>query len=385
MHGGALTGSAVAPARFELLATDPAGARRGRLHLPHGPVETPVFMPVGTAGTVKGMDRVDLEETLDIRILLGNTYHLFLRPGHALIRARGGLHRFMSWPRNILTDSGGFQVFSLAERRKITEEGVAFASHLDGARHLLTPELSMEIQLALGSDVIMAFDECPAADASKAYLEASLDRTTRWLDRCVTAWRAGEGDGSLFGIVQGAHDPALRRRHAEEVCARDLPGYAIGGLSVGETRDLMWEYAGFTAGLLPADRPRYLMGVGTPEDLVRCIGLGVDMFDCVLPTRTARNGLLFTSRGRLVIRNARYAEDERPPDEACACPVCRTYSRAYLRHLFRSGELTGLRLNTLHNLWFYDRLVRQARAAIEAGEYAAFAAAFLDAYAAGPD
>lgn len=369
-------------APFELLATDPSGARRGRLTLPHGEVETPVFMPVGTAGSVKGLDREDLLEVLDVRILLGNTYHLYLRPGHRLIEAQGGLHAFMSWPKNVLTDSGGFQVFSLAERRKITEEGVAFSSHLDGARHLLTPETSMEIQRALGSDVAMAFDECPPAGASRDYLEASLDRTTRWLDRCVAAW---DGPGRLFGIVQGGHDEALRRRHVEEVCARDLPGYAIGGLSVGESRELMWRFAAFTAELLPEARPRYLMGVGSPEDLIRCVGSGVDMFDCVLPTRTARNGLLFTSRGRLTIRNARYADDGRPPDPDCACPVCRTYSRAYLRHLFRAGEITGLRLNTLHNLAFYGTLMGRARAAIEAGTYEAFARAFLDAYAAGPD
>ncbi|MHB8872808.1 MAG: tRNA guanosine(34) transglycosylase Tgt [Myxococcaceae bacterium] len=362
------------PVRFELLHQDArSGARRGRLHTPHGVVETPVFMPVGTAGAVKAMAPDDLER-LGAGIILGNTYHLMLRPGAELVGALGGLHRFISWDKPMLTDSGGFQVFSLAQKRKITEEGAAFQSHLDGSHRLLTPESAVEIQETLGADVIMAFDECPPALADRAYFEASLARTTRWLHRCVKAWSRGRS--SLFGIVQGGLSLELRRRHAEEVCAVDLPGYALGGYSVGEEPAAMHDGVAHTAPMLPRDKPRYLMGVGTPLDLVTCVGAGVDMFDCVLPTRTARNGLLYTSQGRVVIKNARFARDEGPVDPSCGCYTCRTFSRAYLRHLFVAKELTAMRLNTLHNLHYFLGLMAQARKAIEEDRYEGFEAAF---------
>jgi queuine tRNA-ribosyltransferase len=359
---------------FELLHRDGGtAARRGRLQTPHGKVETPCFMPVGTAGSVKSMGPDDLL-ALDAEIILGNTYHLMLRPGEERVERLGGLHRFMAWERPILTDSGGFQVFSLAQKRRITEEGAEFQSHLDGARQLLTPERSVAIQEALGADVIMAFDECPPALSDRAYFETSLARTTRWLKRCAGAWRR-EGS-SLFGIVQGGLHDDLRRRHAEEVCEVDLPGYALGGYSVGEEPAAMHDGVARSAPLLPEGKPRYLMGVGTPLDLVECIGHGVDMFDCVLPTRCARNGLLFTSEGRVVIKNARYADDPGPLDAACRCFTCQTFSRAYLRHLFVAKELLAMRLNTLHNLHFYLSLMRQAREAIEQDRYRDFAARF---------
>jgi queuine tRNA-ribosyltransferase len=377
--------------RFEVLATDGA-ARRGRLATPRGEVETPVFMPVGTAATVKTLEPRDLE-ALGAHILLANTYHLFLRPGHERVRRLGGLHRFMAWPRAILTDSGGFQVFSLGEGGEgregngpglveIAEEGVTFRSHLDGSRHFLSPERAIEVQGALGADVIMAFDECPPALADRAYHEASLARTQRWLVRCRDAWRrlpdaeAAGGEAAslpaLFGIAQGGLFPDLRARAIEEAAALDLPGYALGGYAVGESRERTWEGVARDAPRLPAGKPRYLMGVGTPEDLLAGIAAGVDMFDCVLPTRTARNGLLFTSRGKVVVKNARHADDEGPADPACGCYTCRTFSRAYLRHLFKSGEILGLRANTLHNLHFYLSLMEAARQAIEAGRFDAF-------------
>jgi queuine tRNA-ribosyltransferase len=358
--------------RFELLHQDrETGARRGRLHTPHGVIETPVFMPVGTVGSVKALGPDDLT-ALDAQIILGNTYHLMLRPGEELVGAMGGLHRFISWERPMLTDSGGFQVFSLAEKRKITEEGAEFQSHLDGSRHLLTPERSIAIQETLGADIIMAFDECPPALAERAYFEASLARTTRWLKRCVSAWSRERS--SLFGIVQGGLDISLRRRHAEEVCAVDLPGYALGGFSVGEEPRAMHEGVAASAPLLPRDKPRYLMGVGTPLDLATCVGSGIDMFDCVLPTRCARNGLLFTSTGKVVIKNAAHARDEKPLDPACQCYTCRTFSRAYLRHLFVAREILAMRLNTLHNVHYFLTLMRRAREAIEQDRYAAFTA-----------
>ena len=372
--------------RFEVLATDGA-ARRGRLATPSGEVETPVFRPVGTAATVKTLEPRDLE-ALGARIVLANTYHLFLRPGHERVQRLGGLHRFMAWPRAILTDSGGFQVFSLGEQGEgregngpglveIAEEGVTFRSHLDGARHFLSPERAIEVQEALGADVIMAFDECPPALADRAYHEASVARTQRWLVRCRDAWRRLE-DGkagspaALFGIAQGGLFPDLRARAIEEAAALDLPGYALGGYAVGESRERTWEGVARDAPRLPAAKPRYLMGVGTPEDLLAGIAAGIDMFDCVLPTRTARNGLLFTSRGKLVVKHARHADDESPPDPACACYTCRTFSRAYLRHLFKAGEILGLRANTLHNLHFYLSLMEAAREAIDGGRFGAF-------------
>ena len=365
--------------RFELLHVDAqTGARRGRLHTPHGTVETPVFMPVGTAGSVKSLAQADLEE-LGARIILGNTYHLMLRPGEELVGAMGGLHQFISWNRAMLTDSGGFQVFSLSEKRKITEEGARFQSHLDGRYHMLTPERSIEIQETLGADIIMAFDECPPALSDRAYFEASLARTTRWLHRCVDAWSRERS--SLFGIVQGGLSDELRKRHAEEICAVDLPGYALGGYSVGEVPEAMHAGVAYSAPLLPKDKPRYLMGVGTPLDLVTCVASGVDMFDCVLPTRCARNGLLFTSEGRVVIKNAAYARDPRPLDPACACYTCRTYSRAYLRHLFVAKEITAMRLNTLHNVHYFLTLMSRAREAIEQDRYASYLAEIRERHA----
>ena len=357
--------------RFDRLQVDAGtNARRGRLHTPHGTVETPVFMPVGTQATVKAVGQDDLH-ALGAEILLGNTYHLMLRPGEELVGALGGLHRFMAWDRALLTDSGGFQVYSLAQNRKITEEGASFQSHLDGSRWLLTPERSIQIQETLGADVIMAFDECPPSRSDRRYMEESLERTTRWLHRCAAAWSRGRS--ALFGIVQGGLDLELRRRHVEEVCAVDLPGYALGGYSVGERPEEMHASVAQVAPLLPADRPRYLMGVGTPADLVTAIGAGVDMFDCVLPTRCARNGLLFTHQGRLNLRNATHARDERAPDLECGCYTCRTHSRAYLRHLFAADELLALRLATLHNLHHYLELMRGARVAIESNRFAAYA------------
>lgn len=359
----------VAPSqvRLELFCADGATrARRGRLFTPHGVVETPAFMPVGTAGSVKAAAPDDLER-LGAEIILGNTYHLMLRPGEELIGELGGLHRFMAWDRPLLTDSGGFQVYSLAKKRKISDEGAFFQSHLDGSAHLLTPERSVEIQEVLGADIIMALDECPPSLSERPYLEESLARTTRWTRRCAAAWSRGRS--SLFGIVQGGLLWDLRKRHAEEICALDLPGYALGGFSVGEEPAAMHEAVAASAPLLPEDRPRYLMGVGTPRDLIECIGAGIDMFDCVLPTRCARNGLLFTSSGRLVIKNAQHAKDPRPVDEGCGCYTCRTFSRAYLRHLFISQEIVAMRLNTLHNLHYYLSLVRKAREAIEQGRF----------------
>ncbi len=395
--------------RFQLLAED-GSARRGRLETPHGTVETPVFMPVGTAATVKTLAPRDLEE-LGVRIVLANTYHLYLRPGHELVRRLGGLHRFMSWRGALLTDSGGFQVFSLggaqaslesgpaendlgsgrtdssSGRRapglvSISEDGVAFQSHLDGGRHFLSPEKAIEIQEALGADVIMAFDECPPSLADRRYHEESLARTQRWLLRCRDAWH--RDDSSLFGIAQGGLFPDLRQRAIEEAAALDLPGYALGGYAVGEEPAQMWEGVARDAPRLPREKPRYLMGVGTPEDLLEGISAGIDMFDCVLPTRCARNGLLFTSNGRVAIRNARWAEDERQLDPACGCHACRGFSRAYLRHLFKSGEILGLRLNTWHNLHHYLELMAGARAAIEAGRFEPFRKERLEAYRAGP-
>jgi len=385
---------------LQLLATDGA-ARRGRLETPHGALQTPAFMPVGTAATVKTLEPRDLVE-LGAGLILGNTYHLYLRPGHERVRRLGGLHRFMSWSGALLTDSGGFQVYSLGQGKgggtppsgrspglvKVSEEGVEFRSHLDGSRHRFTPERAVEIQLALGPDILMAFDECPPALADRTYHERSLARTQRWLQRCKQAWLAAgpdaAGRSSLFGIAQGGLFADLRRRAIEEAAALDLPGYALGGYAVGESPPEMWEGVARDAPLLPAAKPRYLMGVGTPEDILAGVAAGIDLFDCVLPTRCARNGLLFTSRGKLVIRNAAWADDPRPVDEACGCYGCRTFSRAYLRHLFHCGEILGLRLNTLHNLHHYLDLMAGARAAIAEGRLAAFRKERLEAWSRGP-
>ncbi len=352
--------------RFELLKEDTeTGARLGRLITPHGTVDTPVFMPVGTGGSVKAM----LPEEVDAsgsRIILGNTYHLMLRPGHEVVKKLGGLHRFAGWPHSILTDSGGFQVFSLSERRTIDESGVTFQSPYDGAREQLTPERAIEVQEALGTDIAMAFDECPPADATREYVVDSMKRTTRWLDRCLAARRQPDLT-SLFGIVQGGLHEELRAEHASEIEARDLDGYAIGGVAIGESKEDMLRITRFTAARLPRERPRYLMGVGLPEDLIEGVAAGVDMFDCVIPTRNARNGRLFTSDGVFVVKHASHREDARPIDERCDCPTCRTFSRGYVRHLWMTNEILVHRLTTMHNLWFFQRLMEQIRSAIAEG------------------
>ena len=352
-----------APGTFEIVARD-GHARAGVLHTAHGAIETPIFMPVGTQASVKALSSADLR-ALGAPIILGNTYHLSLRPGAERIAALGGLHRFMAWPGAILTDSGGFQVFSLRERRTIDEDGVTFRSHLDGSEQRLTPERAMEIQAHLGSDIAMAFDECPPSDAPVDVVTAAMARTTRWARRCAVAPRA---PGQLrFGIVQGGTDVALRRAHLGEIAALPFEGLALGGLGVGEPPEVMHAVVGDIAPAMPADRPRYLMGVGTPEDLRAGIRAGIDMFDCVMPTRNARNGQLFVRAGRLNIANAPYRDDPRPVEEGCPCECCASYSRAYLAHLFHAKELLYYRLATVHNLQHYLDLARRARAAIIAG------------------
>ncbi|HVT06484.1 MAG TPA: tRNA guanosine(34) transglycosylase Tgt [Polyangia bacterium] len=355
------------PGTFQVTAR--AGrARGGVLQTAHGPVETPVFMPVGTQASVKALASEDVE-ALGARILLGNTYHLALRPGAERVAALGGLHRFMSWPHAILTDSGGFQVFSLRERTKVDDDGVTFASHLDGSAQRLTPERAMQIQALLGSDIAMAFDECPPSDAPRATIEAAIDRTTRWARRCLATTPA---PGQLrFGIGQGGVHVDLRRAHLAVL--RDLPfdGYALGGLGVGEAPEVMHAVISDVADDMPADRPRYLMGVGTPEDIWRAIGAGIDMFDCVMPTRNARNGQLFTKAGKLNIGNTRHRDEDVPVEDGCACACCARYSRAYLAHLFHAKELLYYRLATAHNLMHYLNLARRAREAIAAGSFPA--------------
>jgi queuine tRNA-ribosyltransferase len=350
---------------FEVLHKDArTGARLGVLHTPHGDVPTPVFMPVGTAGAVKAMPHESLE-ALDTRIILGNTYHLYLRPGHERIEKLGGLHSFMSWNGAILTDSGGYQVFSHRELRDISEEGVRFKSHIDGSSSFFTPEKVIDIQRALGSDIVMVFDDCTPYPAGLADAEASMELSMRWARRCRDQWeRQDDGTRGLFGIVQGSVYPDLRKRSAETLREIGFSGMAIGGLSVGEPKDLMYEIVESTIPHLPWNQPRYLMGVGTPEDLIRNIAMGIDMFDCVLPTRNARNGYLFTSQGRVLIKNAAYAEDQGPLDPDCSCQTCRRYSRAYLRHLFLSGEHLYAVYSTLHNLTFYLDMMRKIREAI---------------------
>jgi len=414
------------PIRFEIIAEDSGThARAGLLHTPHGLVETPVFMPVGTGGTVKGVTQETLE-SLDVQILLANTYHLYLRPGHELIGAAGGLHCFMSWPRAILTDSGGFQVMSLKSLRRVTEDGVWFRSHLDGSSHFLSPERAVEIQLALGADIIMALDECVEYPASHETLKRAVTLTTRWAERAKSSYTAKKVSGvrfqvsarnaasesrdtdapwpdengprdsgarhqtpgtlrapdtwhqtpdtfpTLFGIVQGGTDKDLRRESAEALLELDFEGYALGGLGVGEPKSEMYDLAELTAALLPRDQPRYLMGVGTPEDLVECVARGVDMFDCVMPTRNARNACVFTSIGKISLRNARYARDPGPLDPACACAVCHRYSRAYVRHLFVAGEMLGAILATQHNLYFYLDTMRKVRQSLLFGKFSEF-------------
>ncbi len=349
-----------------------AGGRRAQIDLPHQVVETPVFMPVGTAGSVKAVAQ-DVVESLGAQIILGNTYHLYLRPGHEAIRRMGGLHKFISWPRAMLTDSGGFQVYSLSALRKVTDEGVRFRSHLDGSSHFFTPEHSMDVQIALGADIAMAFDECTEYPATRERAEESLRLTMAWARRSLDHFRAhrhevpwheelGGRTQSLFGIVQGGVYADLRRESAERLVEMDFDGYAIGGLSVGEPREATLEVIHEVLPLLPKDKPRYVMGVGYPDEIEQYARLGIDMMDCVLPTRAARHGLLFTSEGRVNIKNRQYAEDQTPPDPACDCMVCRRYTRAYLRHLMQAGEPLGGTLNSIHNLAFYLGIMRRVRA-----------------------
>jgi len=373
---------------FETAEADTSGARRGKLTTPHGVVETPVFLPVGTQATIKGLRQEALEE-IGANIILANTYHLYLRPGHELVWRLGGLHRFMAWRGAILTDSGGFQVFSLSDLRKITDEGARFRSHLDGSEHLLTPEKAAEIQLALGSDIAMVLDECIETPAPRDKAEAAVKRTTEWAKRARKyfqeyAQRNGDLQQWQFGIVQGATFADLRRESARQLLEMDFPGYAVGGLAVGEPHAITCEMTAEVIALLPQDRPRYLMGVGKPEQLADYIALGIDMMDCVLPTRAARHACLYTSEGRVLIKNARYAEDQRPIDSSCSCSVCRRYTRAYLRHLFAAGELTAAILATHHNVHFYLDIMRQIREAIGFGKLAKFSSEMHARYAAGP-
>ena len=360
---------------FTLIAKDPAcGARLGIIDTPHGRVSTPAFMPVGTQGAVKALTPEQVH-ALGAEIILGNTYHLMLRPGHRLIAELGGLHRFMNWHGPILTDSGGFQIYSLGNLRTMTEEGATFQSHIDGSRHFLSPEMAVEIQEDLGSDIMMCLDECIAYPSERGEIERALARTARWAARCKKS-RRNEAQ-ALFGIVQGGVDRDLRRRGVEEIAAIGFDGYALGGLSVGEPKELLLDTLAATAPLLPEDRPRYLMGVGTPEDLVDGVYHGIDMFDCVMPTRSARNGLLFTNGEKVVIKNARYREDGSPIDSQCDCYTCQNYSRAYLRHLYIAGEILAMVLNTIHNLRHYLRLMERIRSAIREGRYADFRSRFL--------
>lgn len=373
--------------RFTVTHRDPDGpARAGLLELAHGPVPTPMFMPVGTQASVKTLSPQDLRG-LGAPIVLGNTFHLYLRPGSGLIRRLGGLHSFMAWDGNLLTDSGGFQVFSLSGLRKVDDGGVDFKSPFDGSRHRFTPESAMQIQAELGADVAMALDECAPADCGEAYATTALERTTAWARRCKDWWSAHMDPEAqaLFGIVQGNLFPHLRRRSARELVALDLPGYAIGGLSVGESRRQQWDMLEVLEPELPREKPRYLMGVGTPEELWEGVARGVDLFDCVFPTRIARNGTLFTDHGRLVLRNARYKEDERPVMEDCACYTCRTFSRAYLKHLNATGEILGLRLNSLHNVAYMLSLAARIRKSIEKGRFQEERRAFHAAQALGQD
>jgi len=370
--------------RFQVEAQD-GTARAGRFFTPHGEVRTPVFMPVGTLATVKGVPQ-DLLEELGVQILLNNTYHLYLRPGVEMVRSLGGVHKFMSWDRAILTDSGGFQVFSLSELRKVTEEGVAFRSHLDGSSHFFSPENSINAEIGLGADIIMAFDECTEFPAERTRAEKSMEMTLRWARRSKDYFEAhkhevpwfaektrehgSEQHQALFGIVQGGMHADLRKQSAERTVEMDFPGYAIGGLSVGEPREETWEMVNATIPLLPKDKPRYVMGVGTPEEIVQYVAMGVDMMDCVMPTRAARHGLLFTSEGKLNIKGARYAKDQGPLDPNCKCKVCSRYTRAYLRHLYASNEVLAQVLNTVHNLAYYLDTMRRVRHSIELREFA---------------
>jgi queuine tRNA-ribosyltransferase len=371
---------------FELLAECPeTRARAGIIHTEHGDIPTPIFMPVGTQATVKGLTQRDLHEELGAPIILGNTYHLFLRPGHELIRKLGGLHKFMSWPGAILTDSGGYQVFSLSDLRKITEEGVTFQSHLNGDTHKFTPASTVDVQLALGSDIMMVLDECPAYPVSHEYARASMDRTIRWAERAFEHYRRRIAESptrhALFPIVQGSMFPDLRRECAERLLSLDADGYAIGGLSVGEPRPLSMDMVEASEPLLPKDRPRYAMGVGMPHELPEYVARGVDMMDCVLPSRNARNGWLFTTEGKVIIKHAKYRDDPSPLDPHCNCYTCRNYSRAYLRHLFQAGEILFASLATRHNLRRYLDIMAEMRQSILLGQFPLYLKAVRDRYA----
>ena len=368
------------PIRYELIKKDAkTGARRGRIHTPHGIIETPVFMPVGTQATVKAMTPEELKEMVNAKIILSNTYHLFLRPGDELVAEAGGLHKFMNWDRPILTDSGGFQVFSLADLRNITEEGVKFKSHLDGSEKFISPEISMKIQNNLGSDIMMCFDECAPYPSDYEYTKKSMEMTTRWAKRCKEAHKNPEKQG-LFGIVQGGMYKDLREESAKQLVELDFPGYAVGGLSVGEPAELMYEILEATTPFLPEDKPRYLMGVGTPDYLIEAVLRGIDMCDCVLPTRIARNGTAMTSEGKVVVRNATYERDWTPLDHNCDCYTCRNYTRAYIRHLVKCGEILGARLITIHNLRFLVKLMENVRTAIEEDRLLEFREEFYKNY-----
>lgn len=364
---------------YELIKKDSrTKARRGRVHTPHGDIETPVFMPVGTQATVKAMRPEQVKE-MGANIILSNTYHLYLRPGHEIVREAGGLHKFMNWDRAILTDSGGFQVFSLGKLRKITEEGVRFRSHIDGSLHMISPEKSMEIQNALGSDIMMAFDECAPYPADRSYVKNSLERTTRWLARCKDYHKNVENQ-SLFGIMQGGMYKDLRYESAKQIVEMDLPGYAIGGLSVGEPKELFLDVLYECTPYLPEDKARYLMGVGTPDYLFEGVEAGVDMFDCVLPTRIARHGLAMTSHGRVNIKNAKYERDWEPLDPECDCYTCRNYSKAYLRHLFKADEMLSAMLLSNHNLHFLIKMMENIRKALEEDRFLEYKKEFYDKY-----
>lgn len=376
MHQTSQDSTASEPAfKFELHAQD-GNARRSTFHTPHGPIAMPAFAPVGTLANVKTLEPRDLKEA-GASLILSNTYHLYLRPGHEVVERLGGLHQFMGWDGPMLTDSGGFQVFSLANQRKLDDDGVTFRSHIDGSSHRFTPERVMEIEQALGPDIAMVLDECPEPTNYEYNVEA-LDRTHRWAERCKASH--SRRDQALFGIVQGGIFPELRARSASFLTDLDFPGYAVGGLAVGETKEQMYQVLDETCPALPVQKPRYLMGVGAPEDIVEAVHRGIDFFDCVLPTRIARNGALFTPEGRLNLRNASFAEDTRPVQESCSCYTCRTFTRAYLRHLYKAGEMTAMRLGTIHNITFMLTLMEQIRAAISSNTFSDFRQTFLDRY-----
>ena len=365
---------------YELLHIDKnTGARRGIVHTPHGDIQTPIFMPVGTQATVKSMTPEELKEEVKAQIILSNTYHLYLRPGHKIVEEAGGLHKFMNWDRPILTDCGGFQVFSLSDLRKITEEGVEFKSHLDGSKHMFTPEKVMEIENSLGADIIMSFDECCPYPSTYEYTKNSMERTTRWAKRCIEAHARPE-DQALFGIIQGGFYKDLREKSAKDLAELDLPGYAIGGISVGEPKEEFLDILRYTAPLMPENKPRYLMGVGSPDYLIEAAMAGVDMCDCVLPTRIARNGTAMTWHGKVVVRNGAYSRDFSPLDPECDCYTCKNYTRAYIRHLVKTKEILGTRLLSTHNLYFLTKLMERVRIEIENDNLGTFKEEFYKKY-----